>query len=124
MLLALQGAFPRFSCFFKQKKQIYSFPDGSELLGSPTFHCHWYSSTVGGFFSILGLDSDSPIFHALFPFSASFVGGSQNSFVTGNPVLSYRNFKVKRGPISCNAAFFTDMKAYLGARESADRYKL
>ena len=58
------------------------------------------------------------------PLNSSFAGGSLNSFTAGNTVLSDLNFRVKRGPISCNAAFYVDLKAFLGAHESAYRYRV
>ena len=122
--------------------------------GLLTFHCHWYSSTVGGLVFFLGPDSDSPSSTPSSPFppssisfrsgwplflpsgcppfvaissnssNSSFVEGSPNSFTAGSPVLSDLNFKVKRGPISCNAAFSVDLKAYLDTRELAYRHKV
>ena len=57
------------------------------------------------------------------PPNSSFIESSPNSFTTGNPVLSDHNFKVKRGPTSCNAAFSVDLKVYLDAHESDYRYR-
>ena len=113
-----------------------------------TFHCHWYSSTVGGLVFFFGFCSDtspfllsSPALNPLFPSpgcwselfpsgcptstaisssnlsNSSFVEGSPNSFTAGNPIRSDLSFNVNRGPISCNAAFSVDRKAYLKACE-------
>jgi len=113
-----------------------------------TFHCHWYSSTVGGLVFFIGLVSESPCSPSSHsPSSSGFsasgrsglspsarspstamssnssnsnrVEGSPNSFTAGNPVLSDFNFNVNRGPISCNAAFSVDRKAYLNSPGSA-----
>ena len=113
-----------------------------------TFHCHWYSSTIGGLVLFFGPSPDSPPFspsspvpHPLLPSAtcwfeilpsgtslstaisssnwsnSNFDEGSPNLLTAGNPVRSDLSFNVNRGPISCNAAFSVDRKAYLKARE-------
>lgn len=74
-----------------------------------TLHCHSYSSVVGGttfFFvsSLAGSSSDANLRG----------GGWAPRFCTaGIFFFSHRSFRVNRGPISCNAAFSVERKAYL-----------
>ena len=49
--------------------------------------------------------------------NSSFDEGRPNSSTTGNPVGSDFNFNANRGPISPNAPFSVDRKAYLKTRE-------
>ena len=104
-----------------------------------TFHCHRYSSCLGGttlggsleeeILSSPGLDSlccswssiiKSWVCSLEHPLSVSKARGFASSpkfCTTGMFFFNHRSLSVKRGPISCKATFSVDRNAYLGKDE-------
>ena len=97
---------------------------------SPTFHCHWYSSTTGGLVVFLGLHSDSPYLTSSSPFlpsSTSPGGGLPLPLSPGYPscvAISSNSSNSSFVECSLNAAFSVDLNSYLNAHESVYRYKI
>jgi hypothetical protein len=97
------------SCLQIRLRRSLSDTDRVAVKNSLTLHCHSYSSVTGG---TIGLSFCNPSSGSS---AASRKGGAgAPRFCTaGIPFFSQRSFKVKRGPISCNAAFSMDRNAYL-----------